>query len=976
MINKIYFKKLMALLLCLTMIIPLMAIKAFAEESDTSLSADTSEITSGDESSGDTSSGDTSSGDEEEKDIWDTLYPAYMATSFKSIDDRIIGNDVLTSMTFMFEKDGFALYADQITGEVIILQLTPKNADGKHEIGENGIHKYVGYLSTNPYNVGSSQAAKGAPTTEPIKEKLYSQIIIDYTQNDVESNMNSFKHAAKHNQITVKKIRSGIRVEYTIGRDEVKYLVPRLIKAEKFEALIAQIDKNSENSRDVRAFNSFYMSKDPNVNLPKKSIEDMIEKFPIVEKFPVYVCEPAITAKELLRLERIIVTNTDYSFEKMNVDHAETEWVATDEVPPLFKLALEYTIDELGLSVRCNAGNIRFDSSKYKLSNVTLLPFAGAGDVKNDGYIYFPDGSGSLIDFNKIEGDAFKISNSLYGQDYAFHTISGANKESMYLPTFGVVEIVKDQYYTEEEVTKIDPETNEEVTTIEKVSNDLKIGYLAVIEEGDSLANIWVENGGATHMFASAYTSFNPRPKDSYALTGGISVTNSMWTVESKRKYTGDYRLRYFILTEDISYSGMVNVYRKYLENKGIITKLKKTDENEDIPLYIETLGAVETTKEVFGVPIDTTVALTTFADTKAMLEKLRNEHDIKNVKVKLTGWANEGLLSLVPNGVDIEDVLGGKEEFKKLLDYAAANNITIYPDFDFAYACKDKSFDGFKSSDDLSQTIDERSAFQKVYDPTAQGYGYSGLGVISPNAMARFYENTLQEYSPYNVGAISVSTLGQSLSSDFNTDDTLHREDSKKLVTKLLNKMKQDNGKVMVSGGNVYVLPYVTDVLDVPLDDSRYKYSSGNIPFMGMVLHSYIEFTGTAINLAGDYQYTLLKTIENGASPYFIVAKDNTAELKGWSHYYSVRYAIWFNDIVTTYKELNSTLKDVKYVSIVAHQFLDKNNKVVKVTYENGTSFYINYLLKDYTVTDGDKTYTIPAENFIKVDSNGNKIG
>lgn len=130
-----------------------------------------------------------------------------------------------------------------------------------------------------------------------------------------------------------------------------------------------------------------------------------------------------------------------------------------------------------------------------------------------------------------------------------------------------------------------------------------------------------------------------------------------------------------------------------------------------------------------------------------------------------------------------------------------------------------------------------------------------------------------------------------------------------------------------------------MTDIIDVPLDDSQYKYSGGTVPFMGMVLHGYKEFAGSAINLAGDYQYTLLKTIENGANPYFVIAYENTSELKQYSgysnlaEYYSVRYNIWLQDMVDTYRELNEALKSVRNAAIIDHEFLDENNKVVKVT-------------------------------------------
>ncbi len=957
--------KLTAILLCLIMLIPVVSVEVFAEDSSSSTSA-------GSDSASGASSAVTS-GDKD--DVWTALRPAYMTTKFKSIDDRILGNDVIAPMTCMLVKDGYALYADKMTGEVVVLKLAEPNEKGEYEKNENGIYKYKGYFSTNPYNVGTSQSSSsGAATTESIKEQLYSQIIVNYTENNSDMQFYSFTDAAKNNQITLKTIRNGIRVEYTLGREQVEYLVPRLIKQEKLEKLYNQILENADQKRIATQFKSFYLLKDPNdTSLPQKTIVEMKKAYPICEKFPVYVCEPHITAKELIRLERYIRAYTDYTFEQKDIDHAETEYTSKDKVPPLFKLALEYTIDTMGLSVRCNAGNIRFDSSNYKLSNVTILPYAGAGNVNNSGYIFTPDGSGSLIKFEDIKGTNFTTKSSLYGPDYAFHTISGKNKEVMRLPVFGAVEIVKDQYSTEEMVQKVDEDGN--VTVVkEKVMHDLKIGYLAVIESGDSLADITVNSGGTTHMFASVYTSFNPRPKDSYALNGGLSVSESdaMWTVESKRKYTGDYRIRYFIMTDEIDYSEMADLYREYLIEKGYISKLES--DNENIPLYIEALGAVDSVTKILGIPVDTQIALSSFNDVKnKLLENLKKDN-VNNIKLKLTGWANGGLIPSVPNGVKIEEVLGGEEGFKSLLEYAKNNNVTIYPDFDFAYSYKDEYFDGFSSSHDLAQTIDERSAFKKAYDPTTQSYQYVGLGIISPNVMARFYGNTYKEYQKYNVGAISVGSLGDALASDFNTEDTLHREDSKTLIKKLLTQIKSDNGKVMVSGGNAYVLPYVSDILEIPLDDSRYKYSAATIPFMGMVLHGYKEYSGAAINLAGDYQYTLLKSIESGASPYFVIAIDNTAELKQkedkkyLSKYYSVRYNIWYSDIVNTYKTLNDTLKDLKYTAIVKHEFIDSSNKVPKVTYENGTEIYLNYLLDEYTVKIGSYSVAIPAESFIKV--------
>ena len=80
------------------------------------------------------------------------------------------------------------------------------------------------------------------------------------------------------------------------------------------------------------------------------------------------------------------------------------------------------------------------------------------------------------------------------------------------------------------------------------------------------------------------------------------------------------------------------------------------------------------------------------------------------------------------------------------------------------------------------------------------------------------------------------------------------------------MEKMAADYENIMVEGGNAFTLPYVDVVTNMSLESSQYVKASESIPFMGMVLHGYTEFTGTPINLDGDYDYSVLKAIENGA--------------------------------------------------------------------------------------------------------------
>ena len=758
------------------------------------------------------------------EDMWnETVYPAYMSTEFSTIEDRLVArnNDAISPMTLYAVVNGIAFYLDSVTGEMVALTLADPTLT-KEAIDEAGtIPEYTAYYSTNPYNVGSSKSVQGTDSSNSVKAELYSQLIIQYSQNNTDNSMNSFTDAAANQQINVSNIRGGVRVEYSIGREQVTYLVPRLIRKEKFEALVAQVEANSEQSRDaktLRAFYIYYDKDDP--TKAQKTIQEYLKEYPVLEKFPIYACEKRIASKELLRIENIIKLYTDYTLEQMEIDHAETEYTSTEENPPLFKLAIEYKADEEGgITIRLNAGNIRFASDLYSLSNVTLLPYGGAGNTNNEGYIFIPDGSGALISFEDVvQAGNFTSVNPVYGIDNVYHTVTGANREVMRLPVFGVVEHATIGSHEEERPVldaegnityQVDPETGEyildengqqiPVTETVTVQDELKIGYLAIIEEGDSLAKIAVKNGGSLNMFVSVYTTFNPRPQDTYELSGGIANdANATWTMESKRKYTGDFKIRLFMLEDTVDYSEMAKVYREYLIKKGILTELE--NDGKDIPLYLETLGAMEKADTFLGVPTTSMVALSSFQDDIDILNELK-EQGITNIAMKLSGWVNGGMFSTVPCKIDIEKVLGGEEGFKKLLEHAKTTGATIFPELEYGLLHEIDTFDGF-DMDDLAMTVDDREAGMQEYDPAWQMFVHTGSGIISARKMDYYYSKGYEEYKEYNVGAISVSSLGNYLNSDFNEDNPLTREDSKILTKRLLKKIKEQNGKPRTSCG------------------------------------------------------------------------------------------------------------------------------------------------------------------------------
>ena len=652
---------------------------------------------------------------------------------------------------------------------------------------------------------------------------------------------------------------------------------------------------------------------------------------------PVYVFT-GVTKREYKSIEAIIKKYCpDYTYEELDSEHLALNYSPTDKNEALFKLAIEYTIDENGLSVRVPANGIRFDETVYRLETLQVLPFMGAGanyDIlepeevkalkaegkeaeKHSGYTFFPDGSGALFDFerlSKLVGDTW-FHGSVYGQDFAFSSINSSSPHNQIVryPVFGLVETEKDDE-----------------------GNEKSRGFVAVVEEGESLMTL---SSYHTTQYNSVIMQINPRPYDVYKLSDAISTAgDAPLVVVSPRKYTGDFKIRYTMLTDpdvktgdgyyETSYVGMAKAYRQYLIENGTLTKLTEADVEADIPLYIKTFGAIETTEKFLSIPYDTMKALTSFDNIRTMYDKLSSE-GVSNINFILEGYTKGGLsYDHMPYSVKWDKEVEKDLEFEELVDYAREKGFGLYPDYDFVFVGDNSLFDGMTKMKHTVKTIDDRYTSKREYSATRQAYvNYFELA-MSPAYFSRFYEHLTKDYEKIGYAdGISVSSLGQYLNSDFDEDEPYHREDSKEFTTEAFAYLDEHYSKVMTSGGNVYSWKYVDYITDIAIDSSRHGRSSATVPFLGIVLHGYVQTAGTAVNMEGNIDYAILRAIENGSSLQFILSYQNTALLKeneDTSEYYSVRYDIWRKDLVARYLEINEALKDVQTSTIEDHKFID----------------------------------------------------
>ena len=901
---------------------------------------------------------------EQEVEEYVAIVDAALSTAYDSAQDKI---DSDVNMRPAAKYGNYELYVNDYTGEIAFKDVVTGQI-----------------LLSNPYDIPNYQSI-----AEDTRKQLLSQIMLGYTNitTNTAHTFYSYTEAAARGQIKVSNSINGILVEYTLGREDANYLVPGRITEVRMQSEIFSLifpyffdengevdpelyngetimatmydpslsDKQKLEARYLRLFYSYYKLITPD---DLKSNTALEKEYAVVKNIgAIYVRQEAqVTARDKAAMERIVKEYCpEYTLEEMLKDHEQTGYVSKDVNPPLFKLALQYTLTDEGLTIRLPANGIRFDNSLYQLDYVTPLQYFGAGNTTQDGYLFYPDGGGAIIDYDDMVAQGSGIlTGSVYGSDYAYHVISGKHQESIRVPVFGLVN----------DVTSPVLDENGNPVLIQDASGNFvpattnsKTGYLAILEEGDAMANITAAwNTQASNSYTSVYTTFKPRPKDTYDISGDISSGNSanQWTVEASRKYTGSYTMRIYMLHDEsakdelqaagrkyfeASYVGMANVYSHYLVNvAGVLKALTEADVSEgNLPLYVEAFGTVPDTKRILSIPVEVDVPLTTFDDVQKMYDDLSG-NGIANVHFKLTGFANGGMYSTYPAKLKWMSEVGGKKGFNNLLTDARENGYGVYPEFDFMYITNTSLFDGISVKKAAARTIDNRYANLRVYDATYQEFVSYFDMCVTPVMVDVYYQKFTKAFLKYDPIGISVSTMGSDLNSDFGKKNPTNREDSKQIISEVLDQISSEYGNVMSSGGNAYALQHINHLLNAALDNSRFTNTSRSVPFVGMVLHGYVNFAGDPINMAGNVDYQILKAIENGASLYFTLSYDNTHLLKKYtdlSQYYAVNYKIWAGtfdeegnlvetgELFEIYNRLNKAIGHLQTKKIVDHDFL-----------------------------------------------------
>lgn len=603
---------------------------------------------------------------------------------------------------------------------------------------------------------------------------------------------------------------------------------------------------------------------------------------------------------------RLSIAGAEHTMEVWPIENGLQAQVAFGDVA--ISVGLRLILEENGVRVEVPFETIHEDGD-FRLGMLHLYPWMGATrSAETPGYMFIPDGCGSLIHF----AAETKAQTMYYGRYYGVDP--GMVPHLPFDPT------VRRPYPIS-------------VPVIGMVHGEGQNAYLAILEKGAPYAEIQAHPAGIITNFHFLYNAF--LYNESY-----FQRTNRAGdgvTVIQPRTNRFDIVMHYRFLTgREADYVGMARSYQQYLLEKGLLRRQPMP--SRGIGIRLEFLAA-EQEKILFW---NRTIPMTTVPQMEQILAEL----EVASPQVIYYGWQPGGASAMPPPHLAIDGSLGTLADLRRAAEQVAGRSGTLALYLDPLAAIRDQ---GGYSRYDLAVAIT---------GDYPQGYrrGKPNLFFNLPVLEARLGPFSREVKG---LAGLALDNIGSTLYSDFRRDNFLGREET---VTAYQALMAAIPIPLALYTPNDYLLAHARAYYDIPIANSGYIYTTATVPFLEIVLSGYVPYYGEALNFSPDVRQDLLRHAEYGVYPSFFLTYEETARiLKTRSNWiYVSAYRQLEAEIEGSYAWLNGLLSPVQGASIVGHAQVAP--QVFATTYSNGKQILVNYNERPVTL-DG---LTIPARDAI----------
>ncbi len=752
--------------------------------------------------------------------------------------------------------------------------------------------------------------------------RMNSEVVLTYfEQQSPAAYMYSTKDSVENGTYKVTYSDKAIRVHYSFGATKESGFLPEVLAEDAYDALIEKLENSGDDgyamSRRMSRFYSMYTNEDATAEIK--------EQYPIVKKKNIYVINDTNTESDAIEIREYLAT-INYGVEDYAKDLEKLGIESDGQVKSAgFTVPVEYRITEDGFTSTILTDLITENNDTFRLQTVTMLEYFGASN-ENEGKFFVPDGSGAIIDWSQNHVSAFSA--AFYGDD-----VSVAESEKIQLTN----------------------DLNFPVFGISRQSG----GVFAVVEKGAEIGVLNAMNVDTSGTPNRIYVDFEIRHMDSTDV--GSSTLVPIYNIFAQSTTPVSPSIRYvFMSAEKSDYTHMANYYRDYLIKNG---QLKANGKNDTL-LYIDYLGLITQNTTFLGVPYKDKIVLST-------LEKINNsvatlqEKGVSNITLRLSGLSNAGLEVEATNRFELSKKVGSVEQLTTLEKTLAASKGTLYFDGDFSFVYTDGN--GFKTKKDSAHYLNRVLVRKTFYNRVSRLYSDGTLPryFVTPNNYLSYADGFITslkknvELEKYNV---SFSSAGKYLGGDYTPKADIDRAKASNYLSQTFDYAQKNIDEMAFDSGNAYVLPYASDILNVPLNYSGFNAETECVPFYQMVLHGYVDYAGQSINLSYDSNEYLLRSLEYGAIPYFTLITEKNTNITGTAYetiYFSVNDSAHIDNIVSIYERVAPYYTAIQGQKLVANDCLA--NDLYCTTYENGSKIYVNYSNSDVTY----EGVTVKAKDF-----------
>lgn len=771
---------------------------------------------------------------------------------------------------------------------------------------------------SNPQNLEADTLASGSN-----RDILSSTLFVEYSDSKGQSfSYDNYAYSIKDKRYSIEEIKdesgnvNGVKVVYTVGDVQKTYIVPTAITEDRMEEFCSKMD-----SSDAKMIKNVYRRIDINQLRATDNKDELLEQYPDLADTKVYVIREGQSDTKLESYQEMF-EGAGYTYEEYEYDNSRIN-VSQTTGKAAFNVSVYYTLSDDGLVVDVPMEEIEYYGN-YPITYLTPLPFFGAAGMDEEGFLFVPDGSGGIINFNNGKISQAAYYNQVYGADLAVTRDAVVDDSEVSYPLIG---IAKDGG-----------------------------SYLCAIESGSSYAIVEGDIAGRLNCFNSVKFCYTMLHGEDMDISGKSDVTVRTY----EKGLPAEHITQRYIFLESDDYVDMASSYREYLVKK-YPSLSEKAGENTSV--IINMIGGVDNKDHVFGVPVTKDLPLTKYEEAEEITSDLIS-NGIENLSIKYSGWCNKGIHNSSVKKVKLISKLGSKNKLKSFIKTANDNNIDVYMDANYQLVYKNSLFDKYSVNRDSAKFVSREIAELSYYSPIyfAQQPEEYEYYLAKPSVAMQSVDSVAKYINGIGTSNIAFADLSTQLSGDYNYKKHVSREETMNMITSKYQELKAAGSKVMTASDYFYNIPYSDIVTGMVLSNKSFSIVDETIPFYQIALHGLVNYTAEPLNLSQNSDETFLKSAELGAGLTYTITKSSASVLQDtkYTEYFATEYDLWKDTIAENYTRFANDFNGTYDEYIVSHDKVADN--VYKTGYADGTEVIVNYNYNDFNYNG----VSIPARDYI----------